>query len=130
MLTGRGRVIVRVVYMEPTDPVIEQPRQACQLSRWHSQHRFDLVRGQLKAELETGAGRVQKEISPKTGVRQQATERPFDVALAHALSLRQGSHQAYSRLSEDAWCTFARECVNPHANVVVRTSPHRPAAKL
>jgi len=38
-------VIVRVVYVEPTDPVIELPCQARQWSRWHSQQRVELVRG-------------------------------------------------------------------------------------
>ncbi len=90
-------MIVRVVYVEPTDPVIELPCQARQSSWWYSDERLDFVRSQLNSELETGAGRVPKEISPKTGVRQQATERPFDVALAHAACLTQGSHHASSR---------------------------------
>jgi hypothetical protein len=77
-------VIVRVIYMESTDAVIELPCQARQSPRWHSQQRVNLVRRQLNSELETGAGGVSKEISPETGVCQQATERPFDVALAHA----------------------------------------------
>jgi hypothetical protein len=62
-------VIVRVVYVEPTDPVIELPCQVRQSSWWYSDQRLDLVRSQLNSELETGAGRVPKEISPKTGVR-------------------------------------------------------------
>lgn len=77
-------MIVRPVYIEPTDPVIELPREARQSSGWHPKQRLDLVRRQLNSDLETGAGLVPKEISPKTGVREQATERPFDVALAHA----------------------------------------------
>jgi hypothetical protein len=77
-------VIGRVFYVEPTDPVIELPCQARQSSWGYLDQRLNLVRSQLNSELETGAGRVPKEISPKTGVRQQATERPFDVALAHA----------------------------------------------
>jgi hypothetical protein len=81
---GKRRVVVRVVYMEPTDSVVELPCQARQSSRWHSEQRLNLVRSQLKSELDTGAGRVPKEISPETDVRQQATERSFDVALAHA----------------------------------------------
>jgi hypothetical protein len=62
-------MIVCPVYIEPTDAVIELPRQTGQSSRWHSKQRLDLVRSQLNSELETGAGRVPKEISPKTGVR-------------------------------------------------------------
>lgn len=62
-------MIVRPVYIEPTDPVIELPRQNLQSSRWHLKQRLDLVRSQLNSEFETGAGRVPKEISPKTGVR-------------------------------------------------------------
>jgi hypothetical protein len=62
-------MIVRPVYIEPTDAVIELPRQTRQSSRWHSKQRLDLVRSQLNSELETGASRVPKEISPKTGVR-------------------------------------------------------------
>jgi len=77
-------VIVRVIYMEPTDPIVELPCQARQSPRWHSEQRLDLVPSQLNPELETGAGRVPKEIPEETGVRQQATKRAFDVALAHA----------------------------------------------
>jgi hypothetical protein len=91
-------VTVRFVYVEPTDPVIELPRQARQSSGWHPKQRLDLVRGQLKSELETGTGRVPKEIPPKPGVRQQTTERAFHVSLAHASSLTQGLHQASSRV--------------------------------
>jgi hypothetical protein len=79
-------MILRPVYIEPTDPVIELPRQARQGSRWDSKQRLDLVRGQLKSKLETGTGRVPKEIPPKPGVRQQATERAFHISLAHASS--------------------------------------------
>jgi hypothetical protein len=43
-LTARSSVIVRVLNMEPTDPMIEMPRQAGQSSRWHPKQRFDLVR--------------------------------------------------------------------------------------
>ena len=86
--------MVRVVYVEPTDPVIELPRQARQPSGWHPKQRLDLVRNQLKSELETGTGRAPKEIPPKPGVRQQTTECAFHVSLAHAPSPQQGSHQA------------------------------------
>jgi hypothetical protein len=41
---------------------------------------------QLNSKLQTGAGRVPKEISPESGIRQQPTERPFHVALTHAFS--------------------------------------------
>jgi hypothetical protein len=77
-------MIVLPVYIEPTDPVIELLPQARQSSGWHPEQRLDLVRGQLKSELETGTGRVPKEIPPKTAVRQQATERAFHVSLTHA----------------------------------------------
>jgi hypothetical protein len=46
------------------------------------------VRGQLKSELETGTGRAPKEIPPKTGIRQQATERAFHISLTHAFPSR------------------------------------------
>jgi hypothetical protein len=98
MFIGRAHVIVRVVYMEPTDSVVEPPCQARQSSGGHSEQRLNLVRSQLNSELETGAARVPKEIPPETGVRQQATERSFDIALAHALVLTQGSHHAFCRL--------------------------------
>jgi hypothetical protein len=55
--------------MKSTDPIIELRRQARESSGWHTKQRVDLVRSQLNSELETGAGRVPKEISPKTGVR-------------------------------------------------------------
>jgi hypothetical protein len=42
------------------------------------------VCGQLNSKLETGAGRVPKEVSPETRVGQQAAERPFHVTLTHA----------------------------------------------
>jgi len=84
MIAARQPVIARVVYIQSTDAVIELPREARQSSRWHSQQRVDLVRRQLNAELETGARGVPEKISPEAGVRQQATERAFDVALAHA----------------------------------------------
>jgi hypothetical protein len=62
-------VIVRVD-MEPTDRVIELRRQARESSAWHPKQRLDLVPGQLKSELETGANRVSKDISLETDVRQ------------------------------------------------------------
>ena len=79
-------MIVRPVYIEieATDPVIELTCQARQSLEWHPKQRLELVRGQLKSELETGPGRVPEEISPKPCVRQQATERAFHVSLAHA----------------------------------------------
>jgi hypothetical protein len=90
-------LIVRVVDVESTDPVIELPRQARQWSGWHPKQRLDLVRRQPKSELETGTGRVPKEVSPKTGVGQQATERAFHVSLTHASPLTQGLHQVCFR---------------------------------
>jgi hypothetical protein len=59
------------------------------------------VRSQLNSELETGAIRVLKEVSPETGVRQQATERSFHVSLTHAPSRTQGLHHVSSSLSND-----------------------------
>jgi hypothetical protein len=103
--------------MKPADSVVELPGKAGQFSGWHSKQRLDLVRSQLNAELETGTGRIPKEIPPETGVRQQATERSFDVALAHARVLTQGSHHAFCRLRAYVLCAFARECVNTHLNV-------------
>jgi hypothetical protein len=109
--------------MKPTDPIIELRRQAHDSSGWHSKQRVDLVRRQLNSELETGASRVPKEVAPETGVRQQATERSFHVSLTHASSQTQGLHQVSSPLSTSCWCHFARECVNPHLNVELRTIP-------
>ena len=83
MFTGTERVVVRVVYVEPTDSVIELPCQARQSSRWHAEQSLDLVRSELNSELETGAGRVPEELLPETVVGQQPTERAFHVALAH-----------------------------------------------
>ena len=84
MLTASVSAIVSIVDVEPADPVIELARQVLQTSRWYSKQRVDLVCGQLKSELEAGTGRVPKEISPKTGVRQQPTECTFHVSLTHA----------------------------------------------
>ena len=61
-----------VVEMKPTDPAIELLRQARQAPRWHSKQGVNLVRRQLKSDLETRAGGIPKEILPKTGVRQQS----------------------------------------------------------
>jgi hypothetical protein len=72
--------------MKSTDPIVELRRQARESSGGHSKQRVDLVRRQLNSELETGASRVPKEVSPETAVRQQATERSFDVSLTHASS--------------------------------------------
>ena len=90
---------------------------------------------QLNSELQTGAGRVPKEVSPETGVRQQPTERPFHVALTHASSPRlcqgQGSHQASCPLSRDVvGAGFARRRVNPHPNVHSANDPETIGAKL
>jgi hypothetical protein len=115
--------IVRVLDMKSTDPIVELRRQARESSGWHSTQRVDLVRSQLNSELETGASRVPKEVSPEAGVRQQATERSFHVSLTHASSHEQGLHQVSSSLSTTCWCDYARECVNPHLNVEVRTIP-------
>jgi len=56
--------------IESTDPVVELFRQARESSGGHLKQRVDLVWGQLNAKLETGAGRVPKEVSPKTRVGQ------------------------------------------------------------
>jgi hypothetical protein len=85
--------------MKSTDPIIELSCQARQSSRWHSKQRVDLLRSQLDSELKTGASRVPKEVSPETGVRQQATERSFHVSLTHASSPTQGLRQVSSSLS-------------------------------
>jgi hypothetical protein len=74
--------------MQPTDSVVELACQARQSSRWHSEQSLNLGRSQLNSELETGAGRVPKEIPPEPGIRQQPTERPFDVSLTHAFASR------------------------------------------
>jgi hypothetical protein len=105
-----GRGIVRVLDMKPTDPIVELRRQARESSGWHSKQRVDLVRSQLDAELETGASRVPKEVSPETGVRQQATERSFHVSLTHASSQTQGLRQVSSSL-------LTTVGVTPHVNV-------------
>jgi hypothetical protein len=97
---------VRVLDMKPTDPIVELRRQARESSGWHSKQRLDLLPSQLHSELETGASRVLEEVSPETGVRQQATERSFHVSLTHAPSQRQVSHQASSPLSTPRWCDF------------------------
>jgi hypothetical protein len=79
-------MIARVVQVEPTDPVVELPCQARQCPRGHPKQRVDLVRRQLESDVETGTGRVPKEPSPKTRVRQQTTECAFHVSLTHASS--------------------------------------------
>jgi hypothetical protein len=84
MLTNRWAGIDHVLDIEPTDPVVELLRQARESSGWHSKQRVDLVCSQLNSELQTGAGRVPKEVSPESGIGQQTTERPFHVALTHA----------------------------------------------
>ena len=70
--------------MQAADPVVEPPRTVGQQSPWRSEQRLDLVGHQLESERETGPGRVQEEIPPEAGVRQQATERALDVQLTHA----------------------------------------------
>jgi hypothetical protein len=70
--------------MKSTDPTVELRRQARESSGGHSKQRVDLVRRQLNSELDTGASGVPKEVSTETAVRQQATERSFDVSLTHA----------------------------------------------
>jgi len=59
--------------------------------------RVDLVRSQLNSKLKTRASRVPKEISPKTGVRQQPTERSLHVSLTHALARRKDCTKRLSR---------------------------------
>jgi hypothetical protein len=105
-----GRRIFRVLDMKSTDPIIELRRQARESSAWHSTQRVDLVRSQLNSELETGASRVPKEVSPETGVRQQATERPFHVSLTHASFQTQGLRQVLPR-------SRRRVGVTSHVNV-------------
>jgi hypothetical protein len=96
--------------MKSTDPIVELRRQARESSGGHSKQRVDLVRSQLNSELETGARRVPKEVSPETSVRQQATERSFHVSLTHASSQMQALHHVSSLLSTTC-------CVNSHMNV-------------
>jgi hypothetical protein len=62
-----------VLDIKSTDPIVELRRQARESSAWHSTQRVELMRSQLNSELETGASGVPKEVSPETGVRQQAT---------------------------------------------------------
>lgn len=76
-------MIVRPVYIESTNPVIELPREARQSSGWHPKERIDLVRGELDPDLEARAGRVPEEVSPETGISEQPTQRPLHVALTH-----------------------------------------------
>jgi len=99
-------VVARVVYIEPTDSVVELLCQTRQSSRWHSEQRLDLVPGELDPELETRARRVPKEIPEETGVRQQATKRAFDVALAHAAS-------PHARIAPCILPLLNRCCVRP-----------------
>jgi hypothetical protein len=56
--------------MEATDPSVELSRQPGESLRWHLKERVELVRGQLNAEPETGAGRVPKELAAEPRVRQ------------------------------------------------------------
>jgi hypothetical protein len=72
--------------MEATYAVIELPRQAGQCPRWHSKQRIYFVYSQLDSNLETGAARIPKEVSPKPGVCQQATKCPLHVPLTHCAS--------------------------------------------
>jgi hypothetical protein len=72
--------------MEPTDPVVELPRQVPQPSAWHAKQRLELVRRQLDSTNETRLGRVLKKALLERGVRHQAPERPFHVPLTHAPS--------------------------------------------
>jgi poly(hydroxyalkanoate) granule-associated protein len=109
--------------MKSTDPIIELRRQPRESSGWHSTQRVDLVRSQLNSELETRASRVPKEVAPEAGVRQQAAERSFHVSLTHASSQTQGLRHVSSSLSTTCERDFARERVNPHLNVDLRTIP-------
>ena len=84
MLTSRRAGIVHSLDIKPTDAVVELIRQALESSVRHSKQRVDLVRNQVNSKLETGAGRVPKEVSPEPRVGQQAAERPFYVTLTHA----------------------------------------------
>jgi hypothetical protein len=111
--------------MKPTDPVIELLRQARQAPRWHSKQGVNLVRRQLKSDLETRAGGIPKEVSPETGVRQQSAERAFHVSLAHALPRGKDCTTRVCSVSAKVPCFFARQRVNPHANVEQRTTPAR-----
>jgi hypothetical protein len=74
--------------MKPTDPAAELPRQAGQPSWGQAKQRVDLVRSELHSELETRAGGVPEKLAPERGVRQHATERPFNISLAHSLCPR------------------------------------------
>ena len=69
--------------MEPTDPVVELPRQVPQSSTWHAKPRLELVRRQLDSKKDTPGPGFEKTL-PDRGVRQQATERPFHIPLTHA----------------------------------------------
>jgi hypothetical protein len=70
--------------METTDPTVELSRQAGQSSRRHAKERVDLVRSKLHAELQTGASGMAEEVAPERGIREHATERPFNVSLTHS----------------------------------------------
>jgi hypothetical protein len=66
------------------------------------------VCGQLNSKLETGAGRVPKEVSSETRVGQQAAERPFHVTLTHAsypaLTLARIAPSVLAPLNGIFWC--------------------------
>jgi len=79
--------------------------------------RVDLVCGQLNSKLETGAGRVPKEVSPETRVGQQAAERPFHVTLTHAsypaLTLARIAPSVLAPLNGSFWCRQWELLVQP-----------------
>ena len=74
--------------VEATDAAVNLLREAREPSTWQTKQCIELVRGQLDSHRETRARRVQKEIVPKAGIRQQPTQCPFHVPLTHVSSLR------------------------------------------
>jgi hypothetical protein len=73
---------------EATDPAVERRREVAEPTARHAQERIDFMWRQLDPERETGPGRIQEEVTTERVIREQATERPFHIPLAHMSSCR------------------------------------------
>jgi hypothetical protein len=78
---------VAVADTQPADPVVKAGAEAAHRPARDPEQCLDLVGRQLDPEQEAGAGRIQKEVVPEAGVREQPAQGALHIPLAHPVLL-------------------------------------------
>jgi hypothetical protein len=69
--------------MEPTDPVIKPGAEAGEGRPRDPEERLEFMRRELEPECQTDMGRLPEELLAESMVREQPTEGPLHIPLAH-----------------------------------------------